>query len=112
MRTYTCPVCGYPDLSDPPQDFEICPSCGTEFGYHDIRRSHKELRRKWIARGAHWQSEVIPRPDEWNALAQLIKAGFSFGVGSGSADRPTVAQFLPPSFRVKLVQAKLIFTAS
>jgi predicted RNA-binding Zn-ribbon protein involved in translation (DUF1610 family) len=43
---YTCPVCGFQGLSEPAYDehyctfFEICPSCGTEFGYDDaIQRS-------------------------------------------------------------------------
>ena len=38
--THTCPVCGYAGLDDPPwqggaPSDEICPSCGTHFGYDD-----------------------------------------------------------------------------
>jgi rubredoxin len=38
---YLCPVCGYPELSEPPWNNEspsdeICPSCGTQFGYDDV----------------------------------------------------------------------------
>jgi hypothetical protein len=79
--TCTCPVCGFPELSEPPYDaqgcasFEICPSCGTEFGYDDATRSHAELRAAWLAVGAPWRSQAIrPRP-EWDAEAQLENAG-------------------------------------
>jgi len=54
---HTCPVCGFAELTQPPYDstgcasFEICPSCGTEFGYHDANKSHEELRRRWLAAG-------------------------------------------------------------
>jgi hypothetical protein len=79
--TYTCPVCGFPGLSEPPYDaqgcasFEICPSCGTEFGYDDARRSHDDLRAAWLAAGAPWRSQAIrPRPD-WDARKQLENAG-------------------------------------
>ena len=39
--TYMCPVCGYPELSEVPRPafgggcFEICPSCGFQFGVTD-----------------------------------------------------------------------------
>jgi hypothetical protein len=39
MIRHICPLCGYPDLKDPPYDlygapsFDICPCCGCEFGY-------------------------------------------------------------------------------
>jgi hypothetical protein len=53
---HNCPVCGYAKLAEPPYDktgcasFEICPSCGTEFGYHDASKSHAEPRRLWHSR--------------------------------------------------------------
>jgi predicted RNA-binding Zn-ribbon protein involved in translation (DUF1610 family) len=79
--TYTCPVCGFPGLSEPAYDehhcasFEICPSCGTEFGYDDATRSHHDLRVAWLAVGAPWRSQAIrPRPD-WDAEKQLQNAG-------------------------------------
>ena len=68
---YRCPVCAYPALPDPPRDFEICPSCGTEFGYHDARRTHKELRNMWIKNGLHWHSRSVPKPIGWNGLRQI-----------------------------------------
>lgn len=63
---YECPVCRYPGLEDPPENHEICPSCGTQFGYHDARRSHAELREMWLSQGAKWHSRVVPRPIWWN----------------------------------------------
>ena len=78
---FTCPVCGFDKLSTPAYDslgnasFEICPSCGTEFGYDDARKSHEGLRRSWIASGAHWQSRSANAPPGWNATEQLRAAG-------------------------------------
>lgn len=74
--TYTCPVCGYQNLPYPPLDYEICPCCGTEFEYHDARRSHAELRLNWVSAGAHWHSTVVPTPDPWDPWSQLVDAGF------------------------------------
>ncbi len=74
--TYTCPVCGYAKLKYPPQDYTICPSCGTEFGYKDFATTHEELRDRWIASGAHWHSQRIPPPADWNPFEQLVQAGY------------------------------------
>lgn len=76
MNTYTCPVCGFDGLDEPPSHFNICPSCGTEFGYHDARRSHDVLREQWIERGARWHSRAVAPPVNWDAFSQLAKAGF------------------------------------
>jgi len=73
---YMCPVCGYPNLPAPPQDYEICPSCGTEFEYHDALRSHAELRDVWMGAGAQWHSRVVARPLYWNGWLQLASAGY------------------------------------
>ena len=73
---HTCPVCGYADLKYPPEDFTICPSCGTEFGYHDSNKTHGELRAEWVKRGSPWSSRAIERPAGWNGLSQLQPAGF------------------------------------
>ena len=67
---YTCPVCGYNKLEDPPFDDEICPSCGTQFGYHDHKRSHAELRAIWLTNPT-WHSRVDDQPDGWNPYTQL-----------------------------------------
>lgn len=69
---YTCPICGYEGLAEPPyyDDFagsnEICACCGFEFGVDDfdcdafehdglterqiVEKSHHIWREKWINR--------------------------------------------------------------
>jgi len=82
--TFLCPVCGYPDLPEEPwcdgsSSDEICPSCGTQFGYDDAaggdasRRAavHRELRTRWIERGMRWFSTSTPKPIEWEPLDHL-----------------------------------------
>jgi hypothetical protein len=74
---YTCPVCGYHELQSPPENFTICPSCYTEFGYDDATLSHEELRREWIQNGMRWEaSNILPPPPLWNAIEQLRRVGF------------------------------------
>ena len=73
--TYQCPVCAFAGLDEPPVDFTICPSCGTEFGYHDFIRGHDELRSQWIATGPKWHSSVVPAPPQWNGMEQLRRGG-------------------------------------
>ena len=79
-----CPVCGFADLFDVPWENgvpsdEICPSCGTHFGYDDVaggdagRREHvwRELRQRWRDGGCHWFSVGRPAPPGWDPHAQL-----------------------------------------
>jgi hypothetical protein len=83
QQTYTCPVCGFDNLSKPPRNekgggsFEICPSCGTEFGYHDSTRSDSELRHRWLKAGARWHSKSRQPPQDWDPYKQLRRAGFA-----------------------------------
>lgn len=72
---YTCPVCAFTGLDEPPVDFTICPSCGSEFGYHDFIRGHDELRSQWIATGPQWHSSVIAAPPQWDGMEQLRRGG-------------------------------------
>src|SRR4051794_6440699 len=67
---YICPVCGYNNLSGPPANWLICPSCLTEFGYNDVGQTYEELRADWIASGAKWESS-LPRPPRWDPERQL-----------------------------------------
>lgn len=46
MNKYTCPVCGYP-MEVPPEDYNICGTCMTEFGLNDVNSSIEELRNAW-----------------------------------------------------------------
>jgi hypothetical protein len=81
---YFCPVCGYPGLyeaswSDDSGSFEICPSCGTEFGYDDAaggdlaRRQviHTRLREEWRKSGCRWWSSGRLPPQDWDPEEQL-----------------------------------------
>lgn len=61
---YICPVCEFP-MEDPAADFNICPSCGTEFGYNDAGVTHQELRKQWIASGKKWWSITDDPPAFW-----------------------------------------------
>lgn len=68
---YTCPVCEFDRLRKPPEDYLICPSCGTQFGYSDANRTHEELRQLWIAHGKRWYSSRIPNPYISNTMTDL-----------------------------------------
>lgn len=48
--SFACPVCEYA-MDAPAADYNICSSCGTEFGFDDRSLSHADLRQEWIARG-------------------------------------------------------------
>jgi hypothetical protein len=74
---HLCPVCGY-EMEDPPSNYNICPSCGTEFGVNDVNASALELRMNWIASGMEWWSTTDAKPVEWAPLTQLARlSGFS-----------------------------------
>lgn len=75
----TCPVCGYPSLFEPPRtvgggaSYEICPSCGFQFGVSDDDEdiTYETWRGRWLADGMPWSSSSIPRPADWDPAAQL-----------------------------------------
>jgi hypothetical protein len=84
--SYTCPVCGYPDLKEPPRgettggSYEICPSCGIQFGYDDGAGGidtyareviYKKWRKKWVEGGMVWKSNGIKSPRDWKPVEQL-----------------------------------------
>ena len=77
---FTCPVCGYPGLFERAYSartglgsYEICPSCGFEFGVSDDDQgfTHEQWRVRWIAEGMPWWSEARHRPVDWDPAAQL-----------------------------------------
>lgn len=78
---YMCPVCGYDGLEEPPRSpstgggsYEICRSCGFQFGVTDDDRgfSYDAWRQQWIARGMPWDSEGIEElPKDWDPKRQL-----------------------------------------
>ncbi len=73
-----CPVCGYPKLLEAPRtkasggSYEICPSCGFQFGVSDEDDgfTYEKWRARWIAAGLPWSSQQKP-PRGWNPEAQL-----------------------------------------
>ncbi len=76
---YLCPVCGY-GMQEPPENYNICPCCGTEFGVHDVNASIQDLRTSWLQGGCNWWSQSDSKPDNWNPyqqLAHLAEAAFA-----------------------------------
>jgi hypothetical protein len=79
------PVCGYPDLEEQPRtksiggSYEICSSCGIQFGYSDEaggdEQARKELYRKWrqqwIDEGMVWDKGRTEPPPNWSPREQL-----------------------------------------
>jgi hypothetical protein len=80
--THTCPVCGYDKMPEPPEDYEICACCGTEFTYRDNMRSMEELRGRWASKGFPWFDDGTPKPHNWDPIAQLQRAGFSVPIAA------------------------------
>lgn len=74
-----CPVCGFPELTDIPRteagggSYEICPSCGFEFGVTDDDRgfSYEQWRACWIEGGMIWASGGRKPPMTWDPQKQL-----------------------------------------
>ena len=77
--TYTCLVCGYPDLKEQPRgestggSYEICPSCGFQFAVSDDDRgfTYEQWRQKWIDGGMVWDKGRTKPPANWNPREQL-----------------------------------------
>lgn len=67
-----CPVCGYPELAEPPYDehgypsYTICSCCGFEFGFDDTSRGYtfEQYRAEWIDAGYTYFGK--PKPDSWS----------------------------------------------
>jgi hypothetical protein len=80
---YICPVCEYPHLSEPPRSefgggsFEICPSCGFQFGVNDDDEgiSYETWRRRWEAAGMPWSSVALKPPAAWKPVARHVAPG-------------------------------------
>lgn len=79
-REFTCPICGFPGLEEEPYhtrrecSYEICPSCGFQFGYDDMDRgiTFVEWRKNWIGNGMKWwSSDGYSKPLGWNPRKQL-----------------------------------------
>ena len=77
--SYTCLVCGYPNLTALPRNdatggsYEICPSCGFQYGVSDEDRgfTYASWRKQWIADGMKWDKGRSKPPEGWDPLEQL-----------------------------------------
>jgi hypothetical protein len=90
-----CTVCGY-EMEEGPRDWNICPSCGTEFGLHDVNSTIDSLRTVWFATGPRWHSSVVRQPANWNPFVQvaIVMRGGTSGsstVVQDLSDQPYVA---------------------
>jgi hypothetical protein len=83
--SYTCPACGYPNLQEEPRgkatggSYEICPSCGIQFGLDDeaggnlTRRLelYRQWRQEWTKQGMPWRSVGAVPPKDWDPIKQV-----------------------------------------
>ncbi len=77
-KKYICPVCGFSGLEEKPFNEygygsnDICPSCGTEFGFEliDQYKLSKilQLRKEWLNTGP-----IMWRTHEVISLEQLVE---------------------------------------
>jgi hypothetical protein len=75
---HICPICGYAKLTEAPRgqsgggSYEICPSCGFQFGVSDDDSgyTYATWRTEWKKNGMEWAS-VSGAPKSWNAAKQL-----------------------------------------
>lgn len=104
---YTCPVCGYPSMTEPPTDYYICPSCGTEFGNDDTVFTYDELRTVWLEKGPVWFSRATEPPPDWNPYAQLFRAGLGYeqvgAVSLGYSTSSVLSEGATVNIRSKIV---------
>lgn len=77
---HVCPVCNFPALTEAPRSqsgagsFELCPSCGFQFGVSDDDGgfTYARWRAAWKKSGMKWASQRTP-PKNWDAAKQLEK---------------------------------------
>jgi hypothetical protein len=61
-------------MTDPVHEGNICPCCGTEFGYDDdLNVTYEQLRQLWITTGMAWFSRATAPPLGCDPIAQLIE---------------------------------------
>ncbi len=114
---HTCLVCSYPKLKSPPHSpsgggsYEICPSCGYQYGVDDDDRgiTPEEWRRTWIANGAHWSSQGIQAPTDWK-FGDVAPQPTSVKNPAKKAAKATPAKPTPP-VKTKLALATKTTTA-
>jgi hypothetical protein len=76
-----CPVCGY-YMEEAPENYNVCPSCGTEFGLHDVNSSVPELQAAWLRSGEdgpRWWSRFDDPPPRWDPRKQFERVFLNAG---------------------------------
>lgn len=84
---YRCPVCGYLGITQADPNgpwrlliwsYDICPCCGTEFGYdvdgdtpEELQQSIEKRRDEWIRGGHSWFSQARKPPPDWDWKKEL-----------------------------------------
>jgi hypothetical protein len=58
-------------MEDAPENYNICPCCGTEFDNNDANTSISNLRTAWLKSGLKWWSPVDEPPCDWDPYQQL-----------------------------------------
>ncbi|MGE0450351.1 MAG: hypothetical protein AB7Q29_12310 [Vicinamibacterales bacterium] len=83
-------------MEAPVLSYEICPSCGTEFGYTDSaptdlarRQRHYALMLEWLRTGPSWYAQWQAPPAGWNGRRQLLQRWFA--TARGISDPPNKA---------------------
>jgi hypothetical protein len=90
-------------LKYPAEDFNICPSCGVEFGADTVDHTILELREAWFNRGMQWTSNVLPQPSNYSPAEQLsdlqerIYRKVAASSPEGELTQPD--SYAPPKFR-------------
>ena len=83
LVSFGCPICGYDGLDEEPRpsadggSFEICPSCGFQFGVSDDDKgfTYDAWRKQWIDGGMVWDKGRSSPPSGWNPVYQLARLG-------------------------------------
>jgi hypothetical protein len=83
VASHLCPICGYPELTEIPRttggggSYEICPSCGFQFGVSDEDRgfTYETWRERWIKQGMPWDKKRSQPPEGWDPVKQLRAIG-------------------------------------
>ena len=72
-----CPVCGYSHLAEEVVSadgwsYEICPSCGFQFGVDNENGiTYEAWRESWVKGGMKWWDDSICHPQNWDPIKQL-----------------------------------------
>ena len=76
---YLCPVCGSPELDQPPYEengsasFQMC-SCGFEFGFDDSHLASKEAVEGVVANWDRWRLKVIKEQVQSKSGLETLEA--------------------------------------